>query len=144
METKESDNCMLRVENSRVVLSLLYLAKVYRLDLITLLFLFRKYGDEVLYFFYMFAGLRCVFPKPARLSKIFAVSEEMGKCLNTGKEFQSVRVQEKEVFSYISEYYNESENCLLIPLGVPPTRVSDEGLGGMELVSGDSKEFEDE
>lgn len=52
------------------VRSLVYISEAYRLDLLTLLLLYDRFGEDLFYFFYLFAGRKISIPKFAKLTKI--------------------------------------------------------------------------
>jgi hypothetical protein len=49
---------------------MLWFAKKYKIDLRILLFLYEKYGKDLWFFFYLFAGMQVNFPSISKLLRI--------------------------------------------------------------------------
>lgn len=102
------------------VLFLIFIAKVYKCDLETLLLLYDKIGESVFYMFFLFAGRSVVMPKHTRMVKVSQFTESMCEALQQGETpLLSGSRQENEIAAFIESLYDPSTGKLLIKTEIP-------------------------
>jgi hypothetical protein len=68
---RETDDGKLEIDiANQDVVTMLWFAKKYKIDLRILLFLYEKYGKDLWFFFYLFAGMQVNFPSISKLLRI--------------------------------------------------------------------------
>jgi len=68
---RETDDGKLEIDiANQDVVTMLWFAKKYKIDLRILLFLYEKYGKDLWFFFYLFAGMQVNFPSLSKLLRI--------------------------------------------------------------------------
>ncbi len=88
---REREDGMLEMEVCFDSLLLLWLSYRFRIDLRVLLFLYQKFGVEVLFFFYLFAGRRVKFPSVQAL-------------LNTVKSLQKYLAEGESAIGVVCDF----------------------------------------
>lgn len=71
MEHLENDNTTLSIPINRTTCILFYLSRVLNLDLPYLYFLYKKFGEDMFYFFFMMSGKKMSIPREDRLVNHF-------------------------------------------------------------------------
>lgn len=119
--------------------TLVYLSEVYHVDLVTLLLIYEKYGKDVFFFFYLFAGKQVNFPKA---SKLYRVIQSCRALTKKGVKVEITTQQEKQVLERLNKLLDKKDNCYLIEMEVSHDRDSEVRLRGAD--SKPKKEPEEE
>ena len=101
------------------VFLLIFLAKVYRFDLETLLLLYDRLGDDIIYVFFLLAGRTIVIPKHTRMLKLIQFSKKACDAIFRGEELGQMTTQESEVMSFLKELYNKKTRKIVVKTEIP-------------------------
>lgn len=82
-------------------IALIYLSERYKLDLLSLLLLYEKFGRDVLYFFFLLSGRAMTFPKASKLLRVLEFCESVHKNITEDKPIQFSNTEYKSVFERI-------------------------------------------
>ena len=113
-----SQKSKLVVPFNKTTCFLWYLAKTLKIEFAPLIFLYEKYGEDVLYFFYIMSGKKVYLPKEDRLVRYANVAHELyykvqqeveGNCLE-----HNVILKEKDILLYDSLKEHISDNQIVI------------------------------
>jgi len=103
-----------RFEVNKDTVALVYLAEIYRMDLMSLLLLYEKYDKDVFFFFYLLAGRQVTFTKVTKFQRILLSSLDLIDKLEEGSDEEPKTEQEKQVFARLKEYYNAEDQVFEI------------------------------
>lgn len=98
---------------------LLFLAKVYRFDLETLLLLYDRIGDDIFYVFFLLAGRTIVVPKHTRMLKLMQFSKQACESILRGEKVESATAQENEVVAFLESLYDRGLQKVIIRTEIP-------------------------
>jgi hypothetical protein len=117
---KKLPECYLEVPYTDETASLVYLSKVHNLDISALFYLWEKYGRDVWYFFYLFAGREIRMPKFSKYERLRQLSSEMRGAVIGGRDFSSAVAQEREAYLAQKSLF-DGKSSLIIPIEEPTT-----------------------
>lgn len=103
----------IEVEITPDSVTLLFLARAYRLDLEALLCLYEVFGSEVFLLFALLAGRQLVIPKHAKLLRIRRFAESAVKDLASGRPVQHQTLQERDVGEWLARHLDEKTGALV-------------------------------
>lgn len=101
------------------VFLLLFLAKVYRFDLETLLLLYDRIGDDIFYVFFLLAGRTIVIPKHTRMLKLMQFSQRVCDSVLRGDKLGTMTTQESEVVAFLEGLYDKKTRKIVIKTEIP-------------------------
>lgn len=92
-------------------IALLYISVCYRVDLVSLLLLYEKFGRDVFYFFFILSGKTITFPRALRFLKVLEFSQTVSGDIKKGKSLDGYMnsSQFKETFALVKQLYREGE-----------------------------------
>ena len=96
----------LSVEVNETTCALVYLSRIYKIDLAYLLFLYEKLGEDVLYLFYMLSGKNINFPKAAKLQRICDFASQSVIKLKNGEEILGSMERDRIGAKALMEYFD--------------------------------------
>lgn len=111
-------------EANRETILLVYLHEVYKLDLLTMVFLYEKFGPEIVHVFFLFAGHSLTVPRPSKLVRMMTFSRELSDALENTLEEDNLKdinyssQQEGEVLSKVLELYNHKDQMISVEVEV--------------------------
>lgn len=94
-------------KSSPTLVAMLYLAEKYGWDKDLAVILHQKYGDDVLMFFYMFAGQRVRMPSFSRLASLAEKCKFVHTILLNG--FSYIGPKEMDIYRKVKPLFNEAE-----------------------------------
>jgi hypothetical protein len=92
------ENSVINVSFNRTTNLLFYIAKSLKMDMAILYFLYKKYGEDVLYFFFMLCGNKISIPKEDRFLLLIKNADDIFDKVtkNPGREIN--KVKDKEIY----------------------------------------------
>lgn len=120
-KTKKQSLCYeYAVDITPNVILLAFLAKMYKLDIETLLLIYNKIGEDLFYVFFLLAGKTMVLPKHTRMVKLSKLSRQLSQCVEDGEEFpEGSSRQEQEVLHYINSLIDYGAHKMIIKTEIP-------------------------
>lgn len=120
-KTKKQSLCYeYAVDITPNVILLAFLAKMYKLDIETLLLIYNKIGEDLFYVFFLLAGKTMVLPKHTRMVKLSQLSRKLFQCVEDGEEFpEGSSRQEQEVLHYINSLIDHDAHKMIIKTEIP-------------------------
>lgn len=104
MKHKTKSKYNFKFSNTPDTVALVYIATTYRLDLVSLLLLYEKYGRDIFYFFFILSGKSVTFPKATRFLRILDFAREVSQSLEDDRKLQ-VKPQFKEAYKRINDLF---------------------------------------
>jgi hypothetical protein len=91
--------------------TLIYLSTIFGIELLPLLLLYDKYGNDIFYFFTIFSEKKLKIPTAKKLHKIIMTSKNMSnliqnKTIKQEKKAKEPTKQEKVVMERLNQIYN--------------------------------------
>lgn len=82
-------------------IALIYLSERYKLDLLSLLLLYEKFGRDVFYFFFLLSGRATTFPKASKLIRVLDFCSNVQKNILSNKPIELGNSEYKSVFDSV-------------------------------------------
>lgn len=101
------------------VVSIVYLAEIYHIDLELLLLLYDRYREDLFYFFYMLAGHQVVIPRHAKLLHVMKFGDDVCKSLVNGQPPDLKTRQEIQVMERLSGLLREGGQEIMVTAEIP-------------------------
>lgn len=105
----------LEVDFCKDVVALVYLSVMHSIDLHGLIYLWEKYGKDVFFFFYLFAGRDFKLQKARKYECIMETAERMREEVLEGGKFETSMVQERDVFNVLERLF-DGKDSLRVPV----------------------------
>lgn len=118
-ESKKKICYQYAVELNPQIFLLIFLAKVYRFDLETLLLLYDRIGDDIFYVFFLLAGRTIIVPKHTRMLRLMQFSKQACEAILRGDEVESATAQESEVVAFLESLYDKKSKKIIIRTEIP-------------------------
>lgn len=117
----EKDTISTHFDINRDSIVLIALATICKIDILTLILLYEKYGKDIFYIFYMFQNAKFKFPNQKKLFKLFKIGEELKQLIKKKDldSFSPKTKQEQEILNNLKSYYNPKFKEFSIKTRVP-------------------------
>ena len=110
MENSETvDGKTLSIPVNRETCTLFYFAKVLNIDLPYLYFMYKKYGNDIFYFFYMMMGKKISVPKEDRFLLLFRNADELYHKITADPDFEITRIKDLEIYAQLKDSLDEED-----------------------------------
>lgn len=108
MERLEKINTVLSIPINRTTCILFYLSRVLNLDLSYLYFLYKKFGEDMFYFFFMLAGKKMSIPKEDRLVNHFKNAEAIYTKITKNPDKVIDKAKDLEIYHELIDYLDNN------------------------------------
>ena len=111
MRSKKRGKYKFRFGVNSDTIALLYISVCYRVDLVSLLLLYEKFGRDVFYFFFILSGKTITLPRALRFLEVLEFSQAVSGDIKNGKNLDGYNnsPQFRDTFELVKKLYKEGK-----------------------------------
>lgn len=106
LETTETVDTTLNIPVNRTTCVLFYFSRAFNLDFSYLYFLYKKFGEDVFYFFYMLSGKKISIPKEEKFIAMFQSADSVFEKITKNPDKTLTKALDLEVYSQLVDSLN--------------------------------------
>lgn len=108
MDNQENtDETILKIPINRTTCILFYLSKTLNINSSYLYFLYKKFGEDMFYFFFMMAGKKLTIPKEDKFVSLFKSSDDIFDKITKNPDKVITKVKDLEVYQALIDSLND-------------------------------------